>query len=965
MARQVPFTEHEAALLLDAYLTTIEGTASRSEAIRSCSAGLRRMAINNGIVIDDVYRNVNGITFQMASMESAYQGRTIMKPATRLFSSMVEMYRSNREQYDEILKEARLMAGADKKNNETLFIDWLSKKVSPAQLSELYIALQEIEKQAKKSRIIKASLYEDIDIGLYKRIKSDFEKSKIFKFQHKRQMGVINAALNHLIQFVDQYQNTVDEAEPDTLPQETHDEKDTPANELQIGAQGYRTVDFKNIGGLEYTKPISLKYFDTEKPEKSWRVLYIDFCTLVLADYPDDFEIMKKESLSGKTAAWLVDENNKGLLRVAKDMGSGFYVEGNCSALNFARNIRRIIEQCNINYTDVVVQYYTRSDDTEPDSPVMVSAKAQERRYHREDKENFSQWMLGHEKMAEATCRSYVSSVKGAEKYASEHGIESIRLYGVELSVAKESADRLFNDAGFVKYNEIQHNRFRAAITKLLLFLGDDDWSPVSGRNQVAKEDEFSLGSLKPYADVLKEYYPKGYRLGSNLEMKKFRRYFEEANGESLEEESNIVEKKIQECGIVYDGRVHMPENMLDDLLRSRLFEYIEKCFSDGKTAIYFEALFREFSEEFLDHRMYDADMLKAYIGHMFGDRYYIARSYLSKEKHAEADPIDDVRTFLKERGEPIETEELCSVLSHIPEDKIRTILGTNGEFARNSKGEYLHADAISVSQEELDNIAELISEEIAARDFISGDELYEAVRRKYPYIYEKNSIFSQLGWREALKYKLSDRFSFVGNVISAGDAGFSMSDVFASFAKERRAFTMDELMAFAESMGTKVTTVYFDSLYKNVVPVSKDRFVNRDDVQFQVKETDRILDKYCKGNYLPLADIKDFAIFPEASHPWNIFLLEQYVASFSDRYYIMHGGYNQKAVVGAMVKKKKAYSDFDDFITDVLAQGNVNLKKKEVLDYLADNGFIAKRSYTNIESLMINARARRNMKEK
>lgn len=962
MARQVPFTEHEAALLLDAYLTTIEGTASRSEAIRSCSAGLRRMAINNGIVIDDVYRNVNGITFQMASMESAYQGRTIMKPATRLFSSMVEMYRSNREQYDEILKEARLMVGADKKNNETLFIDWLSKKVSPAQLSELYIALQEIEKQAKKSRIIKASLYEDIDIRLYKRIKSDLEKSKIFKFQHKRQRGVINAALNHLIQFVDEYQNTVDEAEPDTLPQETHDEKDTLANELQSGAQGYRTVDFKNIGSLEYTKPISLKYFDTEKPEKSWRVLYIDFCTLALADYPDDFEIMKKESLSGKTATWLVDENNKGLLRVAKDIGSEFYVEGNRSALDFARNIRRIIEQCNINYTDVVVQYYTRSDDTEPDSPVMVSAKTQERRYHREDKENFYQWMLGHEKMAEATCRSYVSSVRGAEKYASEHGIESIRLYGVELSVAKESADRLFNDAGFVKYNEIQHNRFRAAITKLLLFLGDDDWSPVSGRNQVAKEDEYSPESLKPYADVLIEYFTKGYRLGSNLEMKKFRRYFEEANGKSLEEESDTIEKMIQECGIVYDGRVHMPENMLDDSLRSRLFEYIEKCFADGKTAIYFEALFREFSEEFLDHHMYDADMLKAYIRHMCGDRYYIARSYFSKEKHAEADPIEDVRTFLRGRGEPVETEELCSVLSHIPEYKIRTILGTNGGFARNSKGEYFHADAFSVSQEELDNIAELISKEIAARDFISGDELYEAVRRKYPYIYEKNSIFSQLGWREALKYKLSDRFSFVGNVISAGDAGFSMSDVFASFAKERRAFTMDELMAFADSMGT---VVYFDSLYKNAVRVSKDRFVNRDDVQFQVKETDRILDKYCKGNYLPLADIKDFAIFPEASHPWNIFLLEQYVASFSDRYYIMHGGYNRKAVAGAMVKKEKAYSDFDDFITDVLAQGNVNLKKKEVLDYLADNGFIARRSYTNIESLMIKARARRNMKEK
>lgn len=962
MARQVPFTEHEAALLLDAYLTTIEGTASRSEAIRTCSDGLRRMAIHNGMVIDDVYRNVNGITFQMASMESAYQGRTIMKPATRLFSSIVEMYRNHRSQYDELLKEARLMAGVDKKNNETLFVDWLSKKVSPAQLSELYIALQEIEKQANKSRIIKTSLYESVNDRLYKKIKSDLEKSKIFKFQHKRQMGVINAALNHLIQFAEEYQHAADEARPDTISQETYDEKKALISEQQSDVQGYRTVDFRNIGSLEYAKPVSLKYFNTDKPEKSWRVLYIDFCTLALADYPKEFEIMKGESLSGKTAMWLVDESNKGLLRVAKDIGSGFYVEGNRSALDFARNIRRIIDQCKINYTDVVVQYYTRNDDTGFDNPVTASVNAQERRYHREDKENFYQWMLNHEKMAEATCRGYVSSVRGAEKYASEHGIDSIHLYGVELSVAKESADRLFNDAGFVRYNEIQHNRFRAAITKLLLFLGDDDWSPASGRIQVVKEDEYSLEILKPYADILTEYFPKGYRLGSNLEMKKFRRYFEEANGESLEKDSDIVEKMIQGCGIVYDGRVHMPENMLDESLRSRLFEYIEKCFSDGKTAIYFEALFREFSEEFLDHHMYDADMLKAYIRYMCGDRYYIARGYFSREKHAEADPIEEVRTFLKERGEPVETEELCSVLSHIPEYKIRTILGTNGEFVRNSKGEYFHADSFSVSQEELDNIAELISEEIAERDFISGDELYEAVRRKYPYVYEKNSIFSQLGWREALKYKLSDRFSFVGNVISAGNAGFSMSDVFASFAKERSTFTMDELMAFAESMGT---VVYFDSLYKNAVRVSKDRFVNRNTVQFQVKETDRILDKYCKGNYMPLADIKDFAIFPEASHPWNIFLLEQYVASFSDRYYIMHGGYNRKAVAGAMVKKKKAYSDFDDFITDVLAQGNVNLKKKEVLNYLADNGFIARRSYTNIESLMINARARRNMKEK
>ena len=65
MARQAPFTQHEAVLLLDAFLQTASGDVSRKDAISNCSDGLRRMAKAKGIEIDDTYRNINGITFQM------------------------------------------------------------------------------------------------------------------------------------------------------------------------------------------------------------------------------------------------------------------------------------------------------------------------------------------------------------------------------------------------------------------------------------------------------------------------------------------------------------------------------------------------------------------------------------------------------------------------------------------------------------------------------------------------------------------------------------------------------------------------------------------------------------------------------------------------------------------------------------------------------------------------------------
>lgn len=203
MPRQVPFTEYEAALLLDAYLKTLSGEKERMESVRDCSLQLRQMALNAGSEIDDIYRNVNGISFQMASMESAYQGHTIMKPATRLFTEIVFLYRNDAARYRQLLKEAKGMASA-KIDNEAVFMAWLAQNASGVQLSELYLAFKEIEQQAKKVKIIRTSLYESLDPSTIKKVKAGVESSKIFKFTHKHQWGRITSALNYLLQFASQ-----------------------------------------------------------------------------------------------------------------------------------------------------------------------------------------------------------------------------------------------------------------------------------------------------------------------------------------------------------------------------------------------------------------------------------------------------------------------------------------------------------------------------------------------------------------------------------------------------------------------------------------------------------------------------------------------------------------------------------------------------------------------------------------
>ena len=60
----------------------LDGKLSRKEAIQIVSVKLRELAKKQNVFIDDVYRNVNGITFQMHSMESVYKGYTVVKPAS-------------------------------------------------------------------------------------------------------------------------------------------------------------------------------------------------------------------------------------------------------------------------------------------------------------------------------------------------------------------------------------------------------------------------------------------------------------------------------------------------------------------------------------------------------------------------------------------------------------------------------------------------------------------------------------------------------------------------------------------------------------------------------------------------------------------------------------------------------------------------------------------------------------------
>lgn len=108
MAGRILWSLEEAVIMLDFLLKNLNGELERKDAISAASKELRERAVKHGIEIDDVFRNINGITLQMSSMEYIYtDGKHGLEKPVKVFSKAVELYKENKPEYLRLLKEAR------------------------------------------------------------------------------------------------------------------------------------------------------------------------------------------------------------------------------------------------------------------------------------------------------------------------------------------------------------------------------------------------------------------------------------------------------------------------------------------------------------------------------------------------------------------------------------------------------------------------------------------------------------------------------------------------------------------------------------------------------------------------------------------------------------------------------------------------------------------------------------------
>ncbi len=124
MAKRIPWSKHEIALLFMAYERVVNGSNMKEQA-SWLSDKLRRLASIKGIVIDETFRNINGMNMQLGNVQFLFTGgEKGLSGASRAIRNMYDVYMNDHNQYDAILEEVTAMLDAE------IVINTQSQKVS-------------------------------------------------------------------------------------------------------------------------------------------------------------------------------------------------------------------------------------------------------------------------------------------------------------------------------------------------------------------------------------------------------------------------------------------------------------------------------------------------------------------------------------------------------------------------------------------------------------------------------------------------------------------------------------------------------------------------------------------------------------------------------------------------------------------------------------------------------------------
>ncbi len=436
---------------------------------------------------------------------------------------------------------------------------------------------------------------------------------------------------------------------------------------------------------------------------------------------------------------------------------------------------------------------------------------------------------------------------------------------------------------------------------------------------------------------VISAHFPNGFRIGSPIELLRFRRFAVENFGNEIPIPDDELKKSIADCGTFFDGKVYIIGNGII----SRIQHDVDLAVADGTEIIFYNSFYARHEAWLFSGSVISEDMLRHILVKLYPTFRHKA-NYCSPKSKNRAEPVEIRNEIMRVWGRDVilNYEQLSERLPYISLDKIKYGLTQNKDFVWVGTRVYTHISKIEFDSNDHRSIINMVEEEIGKRGYFSLAFLDVAESL------ELNPELSETAVKNGLfQICLTDQYEKRGNIITLKGTALNSVAVFEDYCSTHNRLTLDELLDFEKEINGSVHNQSLFVAYDTMVRTNRDTFVGDNEIDFDVDATDNALARFVHSGVIPLRAVTSFTSFPYVDGcPWNWFLLESYCRRFSKQYTFQCLSVNSRNV-GAILRKSAGFADYAAVLAAAVADAGVTLDSKNVGDFLFESGYIARRT--------------------
>jgi hypothetical protein len=452
---------------------------------------------------------------------------------------------------------------------------------------------------------------------------------------------------------------------------------------------------------------------------------------------------------------------------------------------------------------------------------------------------------------------------------------------------------------------------------------------------------------IEKLTDVLSAHFANGYRLSSPIELARFRSFAAEDFGEEIVLPHEELKRYISACGTTYDGKVYA----VSAETKERIKKLVDEYFSDGAQAIFFAEFYAKNEKWLFEASVVSEDMLIDILRRLF-PKLSFTQTYLG---------YTDASVFAALEGEILRVwgdgvlltyGQLADRLRYIPLERIKSLLGQNGDFIWSSVETFSHVSRIEITDEERQVIREAAVRECNARGYASITDL------PFGEIEERNYELSITAVHNAVyRICLSDNFDKKGKIVARKGDVFDALTIMKKYCRTIDKCSLDDLLTCEKELTGEVHRwIPMEAGNTVLVRIDKNTYVADRYVHFNADIIDEAIGLFVKGDYLPLKSFTTFGAFPDCGQTWNLFLLESYCRRFSRKFRFDTPSVNSRNA-GAVIRKSSGM-DYTEIMTDAVANADVPLKDTAVGKFLYESGYTGKSTAAKVNEIIDKAKA-------